>query len=78
MQKKEAQGIHAKRRAYERYDIALANKDLKIIVKRIQNGNAIFIRRQSLRITIWATSICNTVVKVAYDRIRKQIVTFLI
>lgn len=77
MQKKKAQSIHAKRRANQRYDLTLSSKDLKEVVKRIQAGNATFIRRDSLRVTVWKILIHDTIVKVAYDRIRKQIVTFL-
>ena len=69
--------LHAKRRASERYGLALSNDDLDKIVRLIQNHGAKFIRRQSGMITLWEVSFMEKKLQVVYDKQRSQVVTFL-
>ena len=75
--KERAQRFHAKTRALERYDIALNNKDLQAIAKLIQDRKAIFVEKQSLRVTLWDVDYNGIRMRTVYDRHRKQIVTVL-
>lgn len=43
----------------------------------IQNGNGIFIEKQSNRVTVWDLSLNSSVYRVVYDKDRKRIVTVL-
>lgn len=68
---------HAKRRAAERYDLEITENDLNRIIKSIQNGEGQLIRRQSHRVSIWSV-ICQTKeCVVVYDKLRKNIASFL-
>jgi hypothetical protein len=40
-------------RTFERFDIDVGNRTTEAMVRDIQTGKATFIRRQSLRITVW-------------------------
>lgn len=76
--KSQAQRIHAKRRALQRYDLALNREQLDALVKRIQTGdNVTFVLKQSNRISHYELEIEGKKVRVVYDRERHNIVTFL-
>ena len=76
--KAQAQRIHAKKRALERYDLDLNREKLEEIVKRIQSGVGIrMVLRQSLRISHYEMTVQEKLVRVVYDRQRKTVVTFL-
>lgn len=68
---------HAKRRAAERYDLELTEQDLHKLIRSIQSGEGQLIRRQSHRVSIWSV-ICQTKeCVVVYDKMRKNIASFL-
>lgn len=73
MNKKQSQRIHAKRRAKERYGVELNSKDLKSLVTKIQKGDAEFVRKISLTRSVFIVDGR----KVVYDKLRKNIATFL-
>jgi hypothetical protein len=75
--KLKTQKRHAKIRALERYAIGLTNQGLDQAVKMIQKGKATFIERQSLRVTVWEMDIDGKRVRVVYDKLRKNLATFL-
>lgn len=77
MGKKLAQRKHAKRRALERYDLALNRDDLRAWVKQIQEGQARKLEQQSLRVGKYVITHQGQEVVVIYDRHRKTIVTCL-
>lgn len=72
--KREAEKLHAARRALQRFGITVNLHDL---VRKIQNQEAHFVSRQSLRVSLWRIEIEGKEVVMAYDRKRKMIITFL-
>jgi hypothetical protein len=77
MTKLHAQRRHAKLRAQERYGLSLNRIDLREIAGLIQQGKAVFLRRQSLRVSHWLVEVGGKSARVVYDRKRKTVVTFL-
>lgn len=77
--KAKAQRIHAKRRALQREAVLLTRADMRLMVQQIQAGKATFVRRQSLRVTLWDVAFRDHPVpmRVVYDKLRKNIVTIL-
>lgn len=76
--KARAQRLHAQRRARERFGISLSNRMYGEWIRMIQEGTAIFVDRQSQRLTRWRVPINEEEsVVVVYDRNRKSIVTVL-
>jgi len=73
--KKQTQKIHAKIRCWERLGIYISNDVIERIVKDIQTQKAIFLERQSNRITKWKVDIENIPCIAIYDSNRKTIVT---
>lgn len=71
------QKIHAKRRALERYGFDLNNEKYNQIVRLIQRGEANFVRRQSLRVSIFSLFFEDKECVVVYDRFRKSLASFL-
>lgn len=74
--KKKAQKIHASRRLEQRYGID-GFSGISEAIRKIQSGEAEFIKRHSLRVTIWAIQMDNQEVIAVYDKQRKMIMTFL-
>jgi hypothetical protein len=72
-----AQRVHAKRRAYERYGLTLNRLDLRGMVQQIQGGRAVFVERESLRLTRWIVVVHDLHVTVVFDAQRHAIVTCL-
>jgi hypothetical protein len=68
---------HAKRRAFERYSLWLGSVDMQDMIAQIQGGRAVFIERQSRRVTLWVVEAQGKHVPVVYDKSRKTIVTVL-
>lgn len=68
---------HAKRRALERYEIVLNRRDLKEIARMIQNGKSILLRRQSIARAHHEVEFCGVKMRLVYDLLRGEIVTFL-
>ena len=75
--KKDAQMRHALVRAAERFGLALRREDLAEIVGKIRKNDAMFVRRTSLRCTVWDIDFREVPCRVVYDRLRGSIVTFL-
>ena len=75
--KKAALRIHTKKRAKERYEIDLFRKDIDNIVTKIQSRNALFVNRESGRVSKWLVEYNEKLLCVIYDRKRKTLVTCL-
>ena len=75
--KKQAQQVHARRRAYERYGLTLTKKKRLRAIADIQAGRATLVEKQSLARSVWQVQIDNRPVTVVYDRTRKTLVTVL-
>jgi hypothetical protein len=75
--KKKAQRSHFRRRCAERIGVYASKRLNDKIVKDIQSGRARFVKRSSLRVTIWHVDIGGQPVEVVYDKQRKVIVTVL-
>jgi hypothetical protein len=72
-----AQRKHAKRRALERYGLGLGRSDIAEVVKKIQAGEAVFVEKQSGRVSVWDVEVGGKTARVVYDKLRKNIATFL-
>lgn len=70
-----AERKHAKRRMVERFGIPVGDETLRRAVESIQSGAAKFIRRSSNRVTLWELPINEVLVRVAYDKNTKEIIT---
>ena len=68
---------HSKRRASERYQVSLSGKDLRGIVKLIQDGKGKFVERRSLDRSTWEVKYNEQILKVVYSKRHKTIVTVL-
>ncbi len=68
---------HSKRRASERYGLNIGRAGLRVIVDSIRSGNAMFIRRESNRISEWKVEYQGVEMRVIYDKRRSMVVTFL-
>ena len=77
LSKKDAQIVHAQRRALERYQLHVTPNDLRALVNKIQAGKATRLEKQSLRISKWLVEHEGVDYPVIYDNKRKMIVTFL-
>ena len=74
MTKKKALELHARRRLMERFGIKL-NPD--VLVKLIQEGKGVFIRKRTNRVTIWKVEHKGETFICVYDKMRKTIITVL-
>jgi hypothetical protein len=77
MNKKACQFHHARRRAAHRFGINLSPKTHDQLIQDIQTGKALFVEKQSNRISVWDLKYDNQILRLVYDRQRKQIVTIL-
>lgn len=75
--KTKSQRTHFRRRAAERYDIDVTNGDVASAIRKIQSGKARFIRRTSLRATVWELPVAGIPCRVVYDNKRKTLITAL-
>jgi len=71
------QRIHAKNRAKERFNISLNRDQLNGLVKDIQDGKFLLLKRESSRVSIYECILQDKVCAIVYDRKRKNIVSFL-
>jgi predicted HTH domain antitoxin len=69
--------VHAKRRAKERYGIELNASSYEEINNIIRTGNAKLLKKQSLTRKLYEVRYRGILLKVAYDKARGQVVTFL-
>lgn len=80
MKKKKSQRLHFRRRALERVGFAIGERAIREMVRRIQEGEATFVRRQSNRVTLWEVEVPEEdgrKVRCVYDKRTKEIVTVL-
>ena len=78
MNKAKAERIHARRRALERYGVEMGPATRRRIVSAIQRGDATFVRRRSLRVSIFDVALGDVApMRVVYDRKRKELITVL-
>lgn len=77
MEKKLAERAHAKKRALERFSISYNKEVRREIISTIKAGAAILLRKQSNRVSLWKVQVAGQDCKVAYDKHRKEIITFL-
>ena len=77
MTKAQAETVHAKRRAAERLGVNLNKENRRTLIHAIQHGELHFVRRQSLRVSVFRAIINDQEVDIVYDRSRKRIITFL-
>lgn len=76
--KTQSQMKHAIRRAHERFDVTIFPHHLFEMVRKIQQGEVGFVRKQSHRISVWEVELPDGIMAQAiYDNQRKMIVTFL-
>jgi len=72
-----SQRRHARHRAHERYGIDVVPGVRKEIIAKIRSGRSQPVETQSLRISVHDVEINGQIVRVVYDRQRKELVTFL-
>lgn len=77
MSKAEQQRKHAKRRIRERYGISVNRHQLRDIAEQIRQGRALFVERQSNRVTRWVVEYQGKKILVIYDSLRGNVVTAL-
>jgi hypothetical protein len=75
--KRQAERIHAKRRAKERFNMELTPEMRDKIIGKIRQGKAILVERQSLRTSKYMLVVSDQLVLVIYDKNRHEIVTLL-
>ena len=77
MTKAESQRWHAKRRARERYHLDINRFVYKTIIADILSGKAKKLEKQTHRVTTYLIRIEDEEYPIAFDKIRKEIITFL-
>lgn len=75
--KKRCQRIHSKKRALERYNLVLNRFDFREIIKIIHSGKTLEAYSISNRVTVHKLIYADILLRVVYDKMRKEIVTFL-
>lgn len=68
---------HARRRAEERYGIALTKSVSRQMIQAVQEGKTTFVHRSSNNRTVHDMEINGEIVRFVYDHRRKTPVTFL-
>lgn len=77
MGKKEAQEIHARRRAMTRFGVTFGPGRQAEAIRQIQAQEAKFLDRQSNRVTVWEVVVEGNTLIAIYDASRKSIATVL-
>lgn len=77
MNKKKAQRIHAKRRALERYGLEVTEEVRDNLKSKVARGDGVFLYRTSRRVSVWELTLEGNEYRIAYDKNRKEIITFL-
>ena len=75
--KAKCQTRHAKYRAYQRFSVALTDDDIASIIASIQSGDAVFVARESKRVTVFEVEANDRKMFAVYDTKRHTIATFL-
>ena len=68
---------HALQRAVERYGAYYTKKDLQAIARKIQKGRGLFMSKTSNTRSTWLIECYGQLMRVAYNKNTKQIVSFL-
>lgn len=80
MAKKRSQLQHFAVRLFERFNSLNAVDPFQLadrIGSAIRAGNSLMVERQTLRVSLHAVSVLKTPIIVAYDKLRKQVVTVI-
>lgn len=77
MTKAQAQRKHAMKRARERYDVWLTDRDYDALVFQIQQSQAVLVFNESVRVGHFIVTHEGVHMLACYDRNRKTIATFL-
>jgi len=75
--KEKALRVHSWRRALERYGLDLTDELRKEIIDQIRSGKSTAVEKQSERLSIHDVHVAGQRVRVAYDKSRGALVTFL-
>jgi len=75
--KKNSQRIHARKRALGRYGINFGPRRRSKLIRKILEGEAVFLNKISNRVKAFAVYYEDTWYPVVYDRKTEEIVTFL-
>ena len=75
--KRQAQYIHAKKRALKRYGITFNKDMLKCIKDQIRTGDAILVQDKTNRLKIYIANISERKIPILWDAERLMVVTFL-
>lgn len=75
--KKKAEQKHAMMRFAERAGIHFSKRTNELFCRMIRSGQATFLKRTSLRVTLWNIEYKDKQYECVYDKKRKQIVTVL-
>lgn len=76
-EKEKALRVHSWRRAHERYGLDLTDELREEIISQIRTGKSIAVEKQSERVSVHDVHVAGQVVRVAYDKSRGQLITFL-
>lgn len=68
---------HAKRRAWERFGWNLSDAELRGLANRVRRREASFVEKQSNRVSLFDLRYRGKTCRVAYDKSRQSILTFL-
>ena len=77
LSKHKAERMHAMRRFSERMGFGLSKEGYDDLVRQVQEGKAQFVCKQSNRVTVFRLRMDGKPVRIAYDKQRHQIVTFM-
>jgi AraC-like DNA-binding protein len=75
--KKKCQMKHAKRRFQERFGMTLTQNIHEQMISDIRHGRAVFVQKQSNRVSVFDLTVEDTPVRVVYDKQRRSIATVL-
>lgn len=73
--KTESQRIHFSRRCIDRFGFCPSLDERKAVVDLIQSGGAIFVEKQSNRVSVFQVVMRGMKMNVVYDKQRKALVT---
>lgn len=75
LSKTKQERLHAKKRAMQRFGIQFGKKHEHDIINQIRTNKATFIRRESLRVTVWRVLLNQIPAIAIYDSYRHVIVS---
>lgn len=75
--KKKTLEQHAGKRALQRYGISITKEARNNLIRKVRAGKATKIEDQSLRVGVYEAEYGDQIIRFAYDKRRKTIITFL-